>query len=249
MWILLLFFSTFLSAQDETATEKFCFSSTDIMAVRKKLTMIEVSSDSISVDGKCLVAVMKTHRRELIQKYLLSNFQDMSIAFSSENLRKESCKLRIEKEKVKQGDDLDINLNRDKLQVTLDENRGHATEEIQIQTIRDFQLSINQDEIFGKCTPLSPDRYIIALEIKKNPKPLVDQNLPPGSVIIMDRPAPDQETMLLKTEIRLSRGERINIGNIVKNLKTDNAAANSSPSGTAKAQDQKQSEMVFLSLQ
>jgi hypothetical protein len=249
MWILLLLFSAFLMAQDETVTEKYCFSSTDILVARKKLNMIEVRSDSVSIDGNCLVSVMKSHRRELIQKYLISNFEDMSITFSSEEMRKEPCKLKIEKEKINHALDLDINLNQNKVHVNAINSGGQESEEMQIQTIKEFQLSVDQAEVIGKCTSLNPDRYIVAIEVKKNPKPLGPQNLPQGSVIIMNQPPAEQETMLMKTEVQLSRGERINLGEIVKNLKKEKKSGEIPASVGAETQNHKQTEKVFLSIQ
>jgi hypothetical protein len=249
MWILLLFFSSLIWSQDESATERYCFSSTSATLAQSKLSTIQVRSDSLSIDGNCLVVTMKSHRRELIQKFLFSSFNDMSVAFSSENQRKEPCNLKVEKEKLKNTEGLDVKVNPNKVQVVALENQRETIEEMQIQTIKDFQLSYDQDEILGKCTPLSADQYVITLEIKKTPKPAASTSLSQGQVILMNAPPPDQETMLLKTELRIRRGEKINIGEVIKNLKEKNNSVTADPAGKVEAQNQIQKEKVFLSLQ
>jgi hypothetical protein len=87
------------------------------------------------------------------------------------------------------------------------------------------------------------------LEVKKNLKPTVPVNLPPGTIVVLKQPPPDQETMSLKTELQLNRGDRIEIGQLVRDLKDKGHTITINPSVTIETKDQVGSEKVFLSLQ
>lgn len=248
MWLYLLLFSS-ISFADDFSSEKYCFRSTKVEVAKQKLAMIQVPSDVVNVDSNCLVIQMREHRRELIQRYVLSTFNDAEIAFSSEDVRREPCKLKVEKEKVKTVDDLNIDLGKSNNEVIKIDTAGNETETMQIQTLKEFELTVDQDQILGTCRYISPERYNIVIEVRKNLKPLVPVTLPPGSIVVMNQPPQDQETSSLKTEVQLTRGERLNIGEVVKKLKDQNRNVDIRPSASIETQNQNQTERVFLSLQ
>lgn len=248
MWFTLLLFST-LSFAEEMSSEKYCFSSQARTSIaRQKVTMILVPSDIVNEDDNCLVIQMRPHRRELIQRYLLSSFTDARIAFSSEEARKEPCRLKVEKLKDRTTDDLNINIGTREGNVIKVDTKSLQSEVMQIETLKDFELSVDQDEIKGTCRYINPNKYEIALEVRRNPKPLLPP-LPPGSIVVINQLPPDQETSVLKTELQLSRGERISIGDVVKTLKDRNNSVSIRPEGNLDASSRQSSEKVFLELQ
>lgn len=249
MLITLLLFS-FLTFADEMASEKYCFSSINqSLTAKQKLSSIQVPSDVVTSDENCLVVQMRPHRRELIQRYLLTSFPGTSVTFSSEDLRREPCKLKVEKIKQKSGDVLSGGLNQTGITINQTNSQASATETMQIQTIKDFELSVDQDEIKGTCRYLNPNRYEISLTVRKNPKPIIPVNLPPGSIIVLNQPPPDQETMVLQTQLQLSRGERIDIGGVVKSLEKKNKNVDIRPELKIETTGNKSNETVFLGLQ
>jgi len=65
----------------------------------------------------------------------------------------------------------------------------------------------------------------------------------------MNTPPNDQETLYLKTQLQLSRGEKIEIGEVVRRLREKSHSASSAPSFGTETKGQGQIEKVFLSLQ
>lgn len=249
MLITLLLFSSLAMAED-MASEKYCFSSAGkSLSAKHKLTAIQVPSDVVTSDDNCLVVQMRPHRRELIQRFVLSSFPEASVSFSSEDVRREPCRLKVEKQKVKTGDDLNIGVNQQGGIITKTDSIGNTSETMQIQTLKDFELSVDQDEIKGSCRFINSNRYEISLTVRKNPKPIVPTALPPGTIVVLNQPPADQETMVLHTQLQLSRGEKIDIGGVVKDLEYKNKSVTIKPDLKHETLGQSSSEKVWLSLQ
>ncbi len=238
MFVLLLLFSV-LSYAEETATEKYCFSSgLQALQARQKYKAIEVGSDTVTVDENCLIIQMRPHRREIIQRYILSNMAGARLTFSSETTRRDPCRLKVEKVKTSQSKNINGQVN--KIGLSLEEKSTHqnASEISQIQTLKEFELTMNQDQIKGNCRYITSDRYEISLEVRKNPKPVLVET---------ERPE-DQETMVIQTQLQLTRGERIEVGSIIRKESDKNRQVKISPEGTIDSMNQQESEKVFLSL-
>lgn len=249
MIITLLLFS-FLAQAEEMSSEKYCFSSPmQSSSAKQKLSAIQVPSDTVTIDDNCLVVQMRPHRRELIQRFILSSFPGTAVSFSSEDVQREPCKLKVEKVKVKTADDLNAGVNQQGISLNKTDTNGAATETMQIQTIKDFELAVDQDEIKGTCRYLNSNRYEISLTVRKNPKPIVPVGLPPGTIVVLNQPPADQETMVLQTQLQLSRGEKIDIGGVVKDLKFKNKSVDVKPDLNYETTGQTSSEKVWLSLQ
>jgi len=244
MWIMLLLFSLQASASDP-ASEKYCFGSPHESAIaREKFKAIQVPSDQLTMDGRCFTIQMSEHRHELIQRFMRSSFPGVSISFSSEDVRRDPCELKVEKEKNKEQNGTEISLNG----LNQSTSTMNGSDVLKIQTLKDFQLTVDQDEIKGRCRFINPNRYEISLEVRKNPKPLVPTTLPPGTIVVVNNPPPDQETSTLSTTIQLNRGERIEIGSIVKDLRNKGHDVSISPELKVESSSQNGSEKVFLSV-
>lgn len=250
MWIMLLIFSTFALAEDDMASERYCFSSAARAQVAKqKIEMIQVASDVVNLDDQCMVVQMRPHRRELIQRYVTSTFPEANVSFSSAESKRDPCRLKVEKEKMKTTDDLNIEFSKQQGQVIKVESTVQGKEVSEIETIKDFELTVDQDQIKGTCRAITPHRYAVEIEIRKNPKPIIPVGLPPGSIVIVNQPPPDQETSVIKTEVIIERGERLNVGEVVKQLKDKDRTLDIKPNVTVGDGQQTITERVFLSLQ
>jgi hypothetical protein len=224
-----------MASASDISSERYCFSSPEQSnSARQKVAAIQVPSDVVTTDGNCLVIQMSSHRRELIQRFILSTFPGAHVQFSSEHVRKEACHLKVEKIKVKNNDELTVNAGKFS---RLNKTQIHATQnEISnIQTINDFELSVDLDEIKGNCRYITPDRYEISLKVATKSN-FSENNI--GS---------QQDTMSLQTTVQLSRGERINVSSVVKNLKDQDQKVDLEPSIKLGKRAQKVSEKVFLS--
>lgn len=249
IWTLLLFIN--LVFAEDLAIERYCFPSSQKMSdVAQRLQIILVPSDKIERDGNCFSVSMRPHRRELIQSYTRNLDPQVQISFSSAQTRTEHCKLKVEKVKSLDKNQMDANIS-GASNVLSTQTTRETKETTSIQTLKNFEMTINQDVIKGECRFITPIRYEISLEVRKDPKPLMP-GLPAGSIVILTHPVtpPDQETSLLKTTLQLAQGQRIEIGSVVRDLREKQHKVDaSSPQLEAKKVDGEEREKVFLSLE
>src|ERR1044072_6015929 len=98
LFLPMIFLSLFSFAQEEPAVETYCFPSVPArMRAEKKLSSILVPSDKIESEKDCFTVQMRPHRRELIQNYTRNLGEGMSIKFSSADIKREPCKLQVDK--------------------------------------------------------------------------------------------------------------------------------------------------------
>jgi hypothetical protein len=243
---MLLLFTSLLHADDDMSSEKYCFSIPPQIA-RQKLSAIQVPSDVVSEDGNCLVVQMRPHRRELIQKYMLSAIPGASVNFSSAEIKSQPCKLKVEKEKTKITEQTDVALNQFPAAATTKIEKN-GSEDIQIETLGAFELTVDQDQVKGNCRFIHSDRYEITLEVRKNLKPIIPVELPPGAIVIVNQVPTDQETSVLKTQVQLRRGEKIEVGSVLKKANVKDQQVEINPNLIIETESQHTSEKVFLSL-
>jgi hypothetical protein len=241
-----LFFLPQISA-DTQAIEKYCFSSVSRMeSVYSKLLPIALPSDQVHKENHCIMVITQPHRRELIQNYLRSLDRTLKINFSSAESKREPCLIKIEKIKVSQAAEQEAEISH-LSSLKVKQVKGKASETFHIKTLRDFQLSVDQDSIQGACRFITPDRYEITLRVRKEPKALAPATSA-GGLVIVTTPPPDQQAMNLETQLQLQRGNKIEIGSIVTKLKGDSQRIDATMRAEKKHEDDNASEKVFLSL-
>lgn len=232
----------------DSSSEKYCFgNSGDRDKVLAKLSMILVPSDKVSSDEDCLVVQMQEHRRELIQRYVLMTYPETKINFSSGEMRQEPCKLKIEKERSRVKNRSVISANPQDINFSQSTSTLAQNEVFLIETIKEFELLIDQESIKGVCQYIKPDRYEITLKLKKVPRTLV--NVVSGSTMIVTTPPEDQETFELVTTLQLQRGERVNVGEVVQKTRKKDRDLNLDPSLKNEHENNKLQETAYLSIQ
>lgn len=236
--IFIIIFTSFSLVADESAVEKYCFSSKEEMLKAKaELKTILLPSDSLTMGEECLSIGMRPHRRELIQSYVRNIAPTVSIAFSSAEVKREPCLLKVEKVMERNHEELNANISGFP-NINLQSGKTQAKNISTLQTLGSFELTVNQDVIKGNCRFITPRRYEISLEVRKDPKPQISPWIPKE----------DEETSFLKTELQLEKGSRVEIGSVVKNLREKSGEIDSAKGGEIKRDAGKQSEKVFLSL-
>lgn len=250
MFLWLLLYLPFALAQDP-AIEEYCFSSVGKMKeISSRLKFILVPADKIQEDENCFTVSTPSHRRKLIQNYVRRLDPAVQIGFSSAEVRREACHIKVEKikTKIKEATGGGISTG---LIPTAETNQisGEAKDVSSIQTIKEFELTVNQDVIKGECRAINPTRYEISIEVRKDAKPLIP-GLPPGSsVVVPDAQIPkDQETSKLQTTLQLNVGDRLEIGSVVKNLKDEARKIDLNSGAAIENTDGSQHEKVFLSI-
>lgn len=242
MWLWLFFLS--ITSYSQTI-EKFCFNSpARKSAVIKSLSPLLLPADTLTQEDSCFTLMVAPNRRELLQKYILGQDPEARISFSSEEKRKDLCRLKVEKIKHQTGKGVDVSLRGAKASETNSQGRDIS----RIQSVGEFSLSLDQNVIEGNCRYITPERYEIKLEVRKDPRPLH----PPASsgvvIIINGAPPPADETSKLQTTIQLTRGERIHLGSMKQNKKEEKKRAELSPQIGFEDSSSNRSEEIYLSI-
>lgn len=251
IWLLLYLSgpASALELNSEPSVEEFCFSSTTRMKQSlPRLKFILVPADKLQENGSCLTVSAAPHRRELIQNYARKIDSSVQISFSSVSVNPEPCRIKVEKIKSK-------NLRTSSVGVTGELGAAAETAESDqkikevssILTLKNFELSVNEDTVKGTCRVLNSERYSIDLEVAKIARPLLPP-VPPNTVVII--PAAQfpkvQETSRLVTSLEISRGQRVEIGSVVKELKEKNKNADISSGGNLESSEGAGFEKIYL---
>ena len=85
--------------------------------------------------------------------------------------------------------------------------------------------------------------------MRKNLKPSVPVTLPTNTFAAASKSPPDQETSVLQTQLQLNRGEKIDLGGVIKKTNAKDSSVNIKPELNIETRDQDSTERVFLSLQ
>lgn len=205
--------------------------------------------DQVTENANCFSVQTPSHRRELIQGYVRRLDESVSIKFSSAELKRDPCRLKVDREKKSVKDNVSASAFHT-VEVSQSQTTATTVESMNIQTLSHFELQYNQSVITGKCRYITPDKYEVSLEARKDPKPLLPP-VPPGTnVWIQNPPRPaDQETSVLKTELQLSRGERIEIGSVLKKDDGKDHTVSIDPQAEVNKTWGEQLEKVYLSLE
>jgi hypothetical protein len=244
MVFLPILFLTFAFAQEDLAIETYCFSSPESRArVEKKLSYILVPSDQIESDKSCFTLQMRPHRRELLQNYVRSVESEVNITYSSAEIKREPCLIKVEKMRVKKNTNSNITISQtpDATAGQLDES---AKDIMEIQTLGPFSLVVSQDAIEGSCRFINKDVYELSINARRDLKHSV-----PASLVVIPTPPPAERTLNVKTTIQLRRGDRTEIGSIIKELRKKNQITDVSPEVHSGMVEQTEDEKVFLSFQ
>lgn len=240
--LLWLIFLTLASHAD--SIETFCFEdSLNKSAAIKSLEPLLLPADKVSFEESCFTLVTADHRRELLQRFIRNRHPEATVSFSSEELRKEACRLKVEKTRIDQDSNSSIGLRG----AGVTERKSRGMETSKIQTINDFELAVNQNIIQGSCRFITPERYEIKLTVRKDLKPL-HPPVSPGVIVIVNGRPPDQETSQLSTTVQLQKGERVQIGTMNQKRKNEGKDLGLPPRAQVKNLETSSSEEIYLSI-
>jgi hypothetical protein len=239
-----------LSFAADPVVEEYCFTSPALMKnVLQKSRFIFVPSDKVQEEGTCFSISTAPHRRELIQNYVRNIEPSTIIRFSSAELKRDHCHIRVEKIKRGSTRSTDIALHQNS-QIGALETSRESTEVTSVQTMKSFSLVVNQDTVQGECSAITPNRYEITLTVKKDPIPLLPP-VPAGTIVVVPQAEAYkvQPTMNLQTTVQLNRGEKIEVAKIVRDLHLNSKSGSLTPEVSAGQSWGEDTEKIFLSLE
>jgi len=224
---------------DEEAIEKYCFETNSRTELaQREIKTIAVPSDRIEKINNCLVITMRPHRRELIQKFLYSSFPDMRVDFSSLSLDRKPCDLKLEKYSAMESNANEVKIPSEKV-LESSSSRSSQKETMQIKTQNEFEVVLDETKILGECKYITSSRYEIKLSVTREKKEYVSPTSIPK----------DSSSLTLKTELQLTKGERIEIGQVLQQKETENKSINV-PIDLGTSQNSKSfSQKVYLSIE
>jgi hypothetical protein len=240
LWLLIFQISSF--AQDLTpAVEEYCFTSeARLKQLFPRIKFMLIPTDQELVSSNCLTIKTSSYRRELIQSYVTRLDPSVQIKFSSAEPKREPCRLKVEKIKTIIMTTSEGVLNTDLMKVSIDGNAKQKSQDIKetnsIQTLKEFEIAMNQSSIRGECHYVTADRYDISLEVRKDPAPAAS-----GAAII-------QETSSLKSTLQLGRVDRVELGSILKELNGNSTELDMKTGVQIEKNEGEQMEKIFLSI-
>jgi hypothetical protein len=248
LWLLL--YTQVLLAQDQSV-EEYCFSSIPKMKeVSARLKFILVPVDKTQEDKNCFTVITPRHRRELIQQYVKRLEPSVNVGFSSAEIKTEPCRIKVEKIRLNSKQGVNAGLFPEQpISLQADQSSESAKDVTTIQTIKEFELTVNQDVVKGECRVINSIRYEISLEIRRDPQPLTPP-VPTGTTVpsMETQKIKTQETSSLQTTIQLNAGETIEMGSVVKNLKDQATKIDIQSGASANQMNVLQNEKIFLSI-
>lgn len=251
IYLLSLLLTKAVFAQD-LVVETYCFASpSDSQKAQQSAKYMMLPSDRIEPEGSCFSLFTTDTRRELIQKYLLSRYPKMRIDYSSvERRASETCDLQVEKEKKENTKSSHV-YSGTLPGASLGHGHSSAKEVSQIKALSGapFELLVDQQKITGKCHYINPTRYEIEFSMKFIPKPLIPP-VPEGTIVVVKNlpPPEDQKGTNLSTTIQITKGERIEVGSIVKKLTDEGNAVSLIPQIDIKQSEKDSVEKIYLSV-
>jgi hypothetical protein len=236
MWIWPLFLS--IAQASEVAIDKYCFSSpAQALKVSREIQSILLPVDRLNLNGPCFSVDTPAHRRQLMQSFVQKADPQVSLVLADLSFKPEPCHLKIEKIKQKSREQQELQLARNQPRWQSATQAQSASEISQIQTIRDFELQVDLSKVSGQCRRIGPDSYEIHLELRE-------------SVLIRpDRPISEEPRLNLQTQLQLTRGERIEIGSLVRKWQEQHKQLAIPAKVNIEQHQTATSEQVFLSIQ
>lgn len=251
-WLLLLIITTSTYAQN-IVVEKYCFNSTaESIKAQDLAKNLLLGSDKIAAEDECFSLFVDPNRRELIQKYIRNSYPQMSVGFSSvESTSQDMCGINVEK--IKTVSNTQTKARIEALSgASIGTNSSTSTENSQIRVMSNapFELFVDEERIQGKCKFVSPSRYEIEFAMIFVPRPVIP-TVPENTAVIIATPVqpPPTQGTSLTTVIQLNRGEKLEIGSIVKDLTNQASKADLLPSLSLGKNRETSQERIYLNIE
>jgi hypothetical protein len=206
--------------------ESLCFPSrAESSKAAQDLAFILVKGvDSIQQDDACLNIAFDSTRRELFNKWIRQKYPNAQTTFSSEPTEVKRCEIKVKKisQKIET-----TNTAKVRKSFSVSQSSGNTTQtEVQklvVSSGNHASLFVDQTLLKIYCQYKSRDNYQLKFEmvfVPRVPPPII---APPGTIVIAPTPPPpDQSGTSISTEIDITRGQVVNIGQIAKDLNSKN---------------------------
>lgn len=231
-----------LSFAEELLIEKYCFSNNSSAAKAKgEMSFLLLHTDKIEQMDSCLLLSYNSKRKELIQRYIFTEFPEVSLSFSSNKENTNICNIKIEKLSK-------LDENSENVQVTpstipnasTNQSKRNEKEEAQIKTNGPFELKSKETIIQGQCRFINKDQYEINLTYKK--EKIIPSNSNPSLNHV-------ENSIYVTTSLMLTKGQKINIASVQKSPHSSDQKIEFPQSIKVQSSQQILEEEIFLSIE
>lgn len=222
---MVFFFILFiLPSMADRQIESLCFpSNAESSKAAQDLAFILVKDvDSILQDDACLNIAFDSSRRELFNRWVRQKYPNAKTTFSSEPTEVKRCEIKVQKitQKIETTNSAKVRKS-----FSVSQNSGNTSQtevqKIVVSSGNHASLFVDQTLLKIFCQYKTQNNYQLKFEmvfVPRVPPPII---APPGTIVIAP-PPPDQSGTSITTEIDITRGQVINIGQIVKDLNSKN---------------------------
>ncbi|MBY0515619.1 MAG: hypothetical protein K2P81_01835 [Bacteriovoracaceae bacterium] len=228
MILMLSMYLSLFNAHAAPSLERLCFnSSSEAQRAIPILNVILIKGqDAIDPEGKCLNVSVDSSRIEVFQRWVKTRLPEAYYHFSAASAPVEMCDIVVTKQSQKNQQDQNINVNTKGFGAVITEGNNSGKEEsfIKVSSGKSAELRVDQDDLTLTCVKKNNSRYLITVALRFIPP--TPPQAPPGSIIVMQAPPPDQSGTSISTEIEVSVGQDVNIGQVVKDLKSKQTQVN-----------------------
>jgi len=247
--VLILFITTHTYAQN-IVVENYCFSSTaESLKAQASSKYLMLPADSIEAKGECFSLFTTETRRELIQRYLRNNYPQLTVTFSSaERSADEMCSLKVEKIKNSNSTQTNAQVKTfGSVNVGNSSSSGKEVSQIKVMSGSSFELQVDTQKISGKCRFINSSRFEIEFSMLFIPKPITPP-VPDGVIVVLENPPlPEvQQGTSLSTTVQIGKGDRLEIGSIVKDLNEKGVQASLTPQLSYEKTEGQSTEKIYL---
>jgi hypothetical protein len=228
MIILLSMILSLFKAHATPSLERLCFNSPN--EAQRAIPILNVvlikEQDAIDPEGRCLNVTVDTARLEIFQRWVKTRLPEAYYHFSTSSAPVDMCDIVVIKQTQKTQQNQNANVNTKSFGAVITEGESNGTEEsfIKVSSGKSAELRVDREDLTLTCVKQSYSRYLITVALKFIP--LTPPPVPPGSVIVVQSPPPDQSGTSISTEVEVSAGQEVNIGQIVRDLKSKQSQVN-----------------------
>jgi hypothetical protein len=206
-------------AQSQTALERLCFASAveAQKAVPIVSTVLVKGVDSVELEADCLNIHVAPARGEVFQRWIKARLPHAQLAFSTLSAPKKECDMLAERVTTKVSNGQNALVNSQGINLQDGQSKGSEVQQHVLKVTSGSPGSISMDgtEFTVICTELSEGSYRLKFSHKYTPR--TTPTIVNGQLVQI--PESGAHPPSASSEIEVSRGQRVDIGSIKKDLR------------------------------
>jgi hypothetical protein len=198
-------------AMAETMLERLCFASAQEAqhAIPILATVLIKGQDEISAEGACLNVKVEERRSDMFQRWVSLRLPHARWDFSTSNAPPRTCEIQVSKRQTKDqtSETIQGSPNSISLEARREEQTTAEVSTLNLLSGKSGMLMVENRQIDLTCTWRASGKYQIRITLKPLPPP-----------VTLTPPPPTKNETGLSTELEVSAGQEVALGEIVEDL-------------------------------